>query len=97
MMADYISREAAIEAVKHAWAKGLEPSQYIEILPAADVAPVVHGWYEVYIRIDAEHPNINVAKMRLNAGRKHLCQGCMDDIKKALDEKRGHKGEVGDR
>lgn len=40
-MADYISREAAIEAVKHAWAKGLEPSQYIEILPAADVAPVV--------------------------------------------------------
>lgn len=43
MMADYISREAAIEAVKHAWAKGLEPSQYIEILPAADVAPVVRG------------------------------------------------------
>ena len=42
-MADYISREAAIEAVKHAWAKGLEPSQYIEILPAADVAPVVRG------------------------------------------------------
>ena len=39
---EYISREAAIGAVKHAWAKGLEPSQYIEILPAADVAPVVH-------------------------------------------------------
>ena len=38
---EYISREAAIEAVKHAWAKGLEPSQYIEILPAADVAEVV--------------------------------------------------------
>ena len=43
MMANYISREAAIEAVKHAWAKGLEPSQYIEILPAADVSDVVHG------------------------------------------------------
>ena len=41
-MANYISREAAIEAVKHAWEKGLEPSQYIEILPASDVAPVVH-------------------------------------------------------
>ena len=39
-MAEYIEREAAIEAVKHAWAKGLEPSQYIEIIPAADVAPV---------------------------------------------------------
>lgn len=40
-MDEYIERSAAIEAVKHAWAKGLEPSQYIEILPAADVAPVV--------------------------------------------------------
>ena len=42
-MAEYIEREAAIEAVKYAWAKGLEPSQYIEIIPAADVAPVRHG------------------------------------------------------
>lgn len=42
-MAEYIGRDAAIEAAKHAWAKGLEPSQYIEILPVADVAPVVHG------------------------------------------------------
>lgn len=40
-MAEYIERNAAIEAAKHAWAKGLEPSQYIEALPAADVAPVV--------------------------------------------------------
>ena len=42
-MAEFIERSAAIEAAKHAWAKGLEPSQYIEALPAADVAPVVHG------------------------------------------------------
>ena len=42
-MAEYIEREAAIEAVEHAFAKGLEPSQYIEIIPAADVAPVRHG------------------------------------------------------
>ena len=42
-MTEYIEREAAIEAVKHAWAKGLEPSQYIEIITAADVAPVRHG------------------------------------------------------
>lgn len=46
-MAEYIERSAAIEAAKHAWAKGLEPSQYIEILPAADVAPVVHGRWEM--------------------------------------------------
>ena len=43
-MNEYIERGAAIEAAKHAWAKGLEPSQYIEALPAAaDAAPVVHG------------------------------------------------------
>ena len=46
---EYISREAAIGAVKHAWAKGLEPSQYIEILPAADVAEVVHGEWEIVV------------------------------------------------
>ena len=49
-MDEYIKREEAIEAVKHAWAKGLEPSQYLEIIPAADVAPVVHGrWVEYQI------------------------------------------------
>ena len=40
-MGECIERSAAIKAAKHAWAKGLEPSQYIEALPAADVAPVV--------------------------------------------------------
>lgn len=40
-MAEYIKLSAAVEAAKHAWAKGLEPSQYIEALPTADVAPVV--------------------------------------------------------
>lgn len=42
-MSDYISREAAVECAKHAYAKGLEPTQYIEEIPAADVAPVRHG------------------------------------------------------
>lgn len=45
-MAAYIERSAAIEAAEHARAKGLEPSQYIEALPAADVAPVVRGRWE---------------------------------------------------
>ena len=40
-MAAYIKREDAIEAAKHAWAKGLEPSQYIEALPTVDAVPVV--------------------------------------------------------
>lgn len=47
-MAEYIEHSAAIEAAKHAWAKGLEPSQYIEALPAADVAPVMHSYWESY-------------------------------------------------
>ena len=42
-MGDYIRREDAVDAVKHAWAKGIEPSQYIESLEPADVAPVRHG------------------------------------------------------
>lgn len=42
-MDEYIEREAAIESAKHAWKKGLEPSQYIEIIPSADVSPVRHG------------------------------------------------------
>lgn len=45
-MSDYISREAAVECAKHAYAKGLEPTQYIEEIPAADVAPVRHGRWE---------------------------------------------------
>lgn len=52
-MGECIERSAAIEAAKHAWAKGLEPSQYIEALPAADVAPVVHGAWQVTDRFKA--------------------------------------------
>ncbi len=33
---DTVYRQDAIDAVKHAWAKGLEPSQYIEALSSAE-------------------------------------------------------------
>lgn len=47
-MTEYIKREDALRAVKHAWAKGIEPSEYIEGIEAADVAPVRHGqWKQV--------------------------------------------------
>ena len=52
-MVEYIDRETAIEAAKHAWGKDLEPSQYIEIIPAADVAPVRHGRW-LYVDTDTE-------------------------------------------
>jgi hypothetical protein len=34
-MDDLISRQAAIDALRHAWAKGLEPTQFLEELPSA--------------------------------------------------------------
>lgn len=43
MSKEYIDREKVILAVRHAWAKGLEPTQYIEQIPAADVVEVRHG------------------------------------------------------
>lgn len=51
-MSEYIDRQAAIEAAKHAWARGLEPTQYMEMIPAADVAPVVHGRWEIKLLND---------------------------------------------
>ena len=53
-MAEYIKRKEAIEAAKHAWAKDLEPSQYIEIIPVADVEPVRHGRW-IYREFDDEY------------------------------------------
>ena len=46
MSKEYIGREEAILAVRHAWAKGLEPTQYIEQIPTADVEEVRHGQWE---------------------------------------------------
>ena len=42
-MSEYIKLEDAIEAAKHTYSKVLEPSQYLKIIPAADVAPVRHA------------------------------------------------------
>ena len=46
MKDDTISRQDAIDAVKHAWAKGLEPSQYIEELPSAQAERKTGRWEE---------------------------------------------------
>ena len=42
-MADYISREAAIEAAKSHYPKANEMIAAIILVPSADVRPVVHG------------------------------------------------------
>lgn len=49
MNKEYIDREAALLAIKQAFEKGEGPSLYIKRIPAADVAPVVHGqWLNFY-------------------------------------------------
>ena len=47
-MAEYISREAAKEAVVKSVGKGHSPFNAIVMLPAADVRPVVRGEWRPY-------------------------------------------------
>ena len=69
-MDEYIKREAAIEAVKHAWAKGLEPSQYIEIISAADVAPV-QEWISVDDRLPEPEQDVILCTREIETYGKH--------------------------
>ena len=80
-MAEYIGRDAAIEAVKHAWAKGLEPSQYIEALPSADVAPVVHGRWDEVDWVEMESGGHELIRTPNAALR---CSNCRNCFKKKL-------------
>lgn len=45
-MPEYIEREAAEDAVGEAYLKGLNPLWELRDVPAADVAPVVHGRWD---------------------------------------------------
>ena len=69
-MDEYIKREEAIEVVKHAWAKGLEPSQYIEIIPAADVAPV-QEWISVDDRLPEPEQDVILCTREIETYGKH--------------------------
>lgn len=65
-MAEYIKREDAIRAAKNAWAKGIDPSQYIESIPADDVAPVVHGkWISVGAMFDIEECKCSICEKHI--------------------------------
>lgn len=44
-MAEYIERGAALREAKYAAVRGLDPVAFVEDVPVADVAPVVHGWW----------------------------------------------------
>lgn len=79
-MAEYIKRIAAMRAARHAWGKGLEPSQYIEIIPAADVVPVVHGRWEAkgYVCGESEFEcsACHETEWRTSIGRFRWCPFC---------------------
>ena len=66
MSKEYIDREEVILAVRHAWAKGLEPTQYIEQIPAADVIEKKHGYW---IKRIEDYPIRNVD---------YICSRCED-------------------
>lgn len=52
-MAEYIERGAALREAKYAAVRGLDPVAFVEDVPVADVAPVVHGqWINVYPDIE---------------------------------------------
>lgn len=42
-MAEYIERGAALREAKYAAVRGLDPVAFVEDVPVADVAPVVHA------------------------------------------------------
>lgn len=75
MSKEYIGREEVILAVRHAWAKGLEPTQYIEQIPAANVAPVVHGRW---IATHDEFCSCSVCKYPVYVawGQTNYCPNC---------------------
>ena len=78
-MAEYIEREAAIQAAKHAWAKGLEPTQYIEIIPTADAVEVVHGQWvndDGYIVCSSCNTGMNLNGLWLDCSNANYCPNC---------------------
>lgn len=72
MSKEYIGREAAILAVRHAWAKGLEPTQYIEQIPAAEVIEKKHGYWIKRI-IENEKEDYPIRNVDYICSR---CEGC---------------------
>lgn len=72
MAKEYIGRKEAILAVRRAWAKGLEPTQYIEQIPAADVIEKKHGYWIKRI-IENEEEDYPIRNVDYICSR---CEGC---------------------
>lgn len=87
-MDDLISRQAAIDAVKHAWAKGLEPSQYIEALPPAEPQRMRGKWIDAEIHGDNSILPVQVCDqcntffpLAYTGGGHNYCPNCGADMR----------------
>ena len=65
-MAEYIEREAAIEALRQSWPNTSVMEDNIRRIPAADVRPVVHGKWIFQAGGESE----------FDAGDFYLCSNC---------------------
>lgn len=74
---DAISKQDAIRALKHAWAKGLEPTQFLEVLPPVSPARPTGKWIdhsdEGYIECPFCHSATNCED---NIEELHYCFSC---------------------
>lgn len=77
-MNEYIERGTAMRVARHAWYKGLEPSQFIEIIHAADVVPVVHGrWKASSVLLECQNCGEIYSRLGGNGGKAwNYCPNC---------------------
>lgn len=86
-MGDYIEKQEAIDAAKHAWAKGLEPTQYIEQILAANVRPVVRGRWKYFCKQNKAVCTVCSFERDLdqNFGKAIACPNCGADMREAKE------------
>lgn len=74
-MSDYISREAAINAVYEAYAEGESAYDALEKLPAADVQPVVRARWVPNVPMRDLRPRCSACGV-LNPTKENFCPTC---------------------
>ena len=84
MASDLIYREDAKDFVRHACHKWLNPVEYLDGVPAADVRPVVRGEWIDYNPEDPNDPRMKCSKCGIVAtplADDVFCQRCGADMR----------------